>query len=92
MASNAGVVIFITSWIVVGLGYGALQLHVTVNPVEIWAAPGSRSRIEKDFFDKNFAPFYRTEQVFIKAVNLPDVSTCTLILFLVVGCKSQINV
>jgi Niemann-Pick C1 protein len=38
--------------------------------VELWAAPGSRSRVEKDFYDQVFRPFYRTEQVIIHATNL----------------------
>jgi len=46
---------------------------VTINPIEIWAAPSSRSRIEKDYFDNRFQPFYRTEQIYIKSVGLDKV-------------------
>lgn len=80
MAKYAVIVLFVSSWIVVGLSYGALNLKVTVNPVEIWASPSSRSRVEKDFFDVNFSPFYRTEQVFIKAVGLESVSTVSIVI------------
>lgn len=73
MANHSVIVLFVTSWVVAGLSYGALYLEVTINPVEIWAAPESRSRLEKDFFDQNFDPFYRTEQIFIKAVGIPNV-------------------
>lgn len=43
---------------------------VTTDPVELWASPISRSRVEKEYFDSHFEPFYRTEQIIIKAVNL----------------------
>lgn len=44
--------------------------QVTTDPVELWASPASRSRIEKEYFDSHFEPFYRTEQIIIRAVNL----------------------
>lgn len=72
-ASHPAVVLFISSWIVLALGYGAFSLQVTTDPVEIWAAPDSRSRIEKEYFDSRFEPFYRTEQVFVKAVGIEKV-------------------
>ncbi|ODM87820.1 Niemann-Pick C1 protein [Orchesella cincta] len=42
---------------------------ITTDPVELWAGPHSRTRVEKDFFDKNFAPFFRTEQIIISSSN-----------------------
>ncbi|XP_011865983.1 PREDICTED: Niemann-Pick C1 protein-like [Vollenhovia emeryi] len=63
------ITLFTASYIVVILGHGIAYLSVTVNPIEIWAAPNSRSRIEKDFYDNRFQPFYRTEQIYIKSVN-----------------------
>ena len=50
---------------------GMTRLKLTVDPIELWASPTSRSRIEKDFFESNFRPFYRTEQVIIKALGDP---------------------
>lgn len=44
---------------------------MTTDPVELWAAPDSQARIEKDSFDSTFAPFYRTAQVIIKS-NYPN--------------------
>ncbi|CAG9837302.1 unnamed protein product [Diabrotica balteata] len=52
------------------LTVGSGMLKVTVNPVELWAAPNSESRLEKTFFDTYFGPFYRTNQIFIKTVGL----------------------
>lgn len=80
MASYNVIVLFLSSYVVLGVGYGALYTNVTTNPVELWASPQSRSRIEKDYFDQYFRPFYRTEQIFIKAVGLDNVrnSICFL--------------
>lgn len=48
-----------------------VSFRLTVDPIELWAAPDSRSRIEKTFFDETFRPFYRAEQVIIKAQGQP---------------------
>ncbi|XP_058790036.1 NPC intracellular cholesterol transporter 1 homolog 1b-like [Phymastichus coffea] len=53
--------------------FGVSYLTITSNPIEIWAAPSSRCRVEKDYFDQHFQPFYRTEQIFIKSVGLESV-------------------
>lgn len=47
---------------------------VTTDPVELWAAPHSRSRIERQYFDYHFEPFYRIEQLIIRAKDLENVS------------------
>lgn len=58
----------------IGLSVGIIYLKVTTNPVELWAAPNSKSRIEKDYFDKNFEPFYRTEMLIIRPKGVDKVS------------------
>ncbi|XP_074112433.1 NPC intracellular cholesterol transporter 1 homolog 1b-like [Cotesia typhae] len=60
------------SYVLVGLSYGSMYLQITINPIEIWSSPQSRSRAERDYFDSHFTPFYRTEQVFIKSVGLEN--------------------
>ena len=50
-----------------GFVAGVYFFEVTTDPVELWSAPNSRAREEKDYFDQNFGPFYRTEQVVITA-------------------------
>lgn len=72
-AEKPWLILFLGACAVVGLGHGIKYLHITTDPVELWASPNSRSRVERDFFDKSFQPFYRNEQIIIKAVNLPDV-------------------
>ena len=59
--------------IAVVLSICMVNMVITTDPVELWAGPNSRSRIEKDFFDSNFRPFYRTEMIIIKAKNLDRV-------------------
>lgn len=49
-------------------------MKVTTDPIELWANPTSRSRIEKEYYDSHFSPFYRTEQIIIRAVGLPNIS------------------
>ncbi|XP_021702839.1 Niemann-Pick C1 protein isoform X3 [Aedes aegypti] len=58
---------------IVAMGFGIKFLHITTNPVELWASPNSRSRIEREYFDSHFEPFYRIEQLIIKAENLSNV-------------------
>ena len=45
--------------------------RLTTDPIELWASPTSRSRIERTFFEEHFRPFYRAEQVIIKALGEP---------------------
>ncbi|XP_017472603.1 PREDICTED: LOW QUALITY PROTEIN: Niemann-Pick C1 protein-like, partial [Rhagoletis zephyria] len=38
-------------------------------PIELWASEDSQTRLEKDYFDERFGPFYRTNQIFFKPIN-----------------------
>lgn len=51
--------------VVVLLSLGWLRFEVETNPVRLWVSPTSAAAEEKAFFDNNFGPFFRTEQVFI---------------------------
>ena len=55
------------------LSVGLTKFQVTTNPVELWSAPSSRARMEKNYFDSHFGPFYRTEQVII-TTNMSSVN------------------
>ncbi|XP_078051563.1 NPC intracellular cholesterol transporter 1 homolog 1b-like, partial [Augochlora pura] len=72
-ATHPGLTLFISSYVILGLSYGITQLIVVSDPIEIWAAPTSRARLEKDYFDSHFQPFYRTEQIYIKSVGVDKV-------------------
>ena len=63
-------VVIIVGVIVVGaLSSGVYRFQVVTNTVELWSAPNSRARLEKNYFDANFNPFYRTEMIIIKPRN-----------------------
>ncbi|CAH8527108.1 unnamed protein product [Dicrocoelium dendriticum] len=51
------------------LSVGLVKFTVTTNPVELWSAPNSPSRLEKNHFDQHFSPFYRTQQLIIRPRN-----------------------
>uniref|UniRef100_A0A8C2W834 NPC1 like intracellular cholesterol transporter 1 n=1 Tax=Cyclopterus lumpus TaxID=8103 RepID=A0A8C2W834_CYCLU len=46
---------------------GLKSIELTTDPVELWSAPNSRARQEKDFHDKHFDPFFRTNQLILTA-------------------------
>lgn len=73
-AKNPVLVLAICSWVIGILCYGIFGMIIVTDPVELWASPNSRSRVEKDYYDSRFGPFYRTNQVFIKPINQDYVS------------------
>lgn len=72
-AENPWPVLFVGVCFVTALGFGIKFMKVTTDPVELWAAPNSRARIERQYFDSHFEPFYRTEMLIIKSVGLPPI-------------------
>lgn len=62
-ATHPGSILLCGTIFVVCMGFGVTKLIVTTDPVELWASSSSRSRMEREFFDKEFEPFYRIEQV-----------------------------
>ncbi|XP_078421849.1 NPC1-like intracellular cholesterol transporter 1 [Cetorhinus maximus] len=63
------VVICIAFVVVIVLSAGLVFITLTTNPVELWSAPDSRARREKDFHDANFGPFFRTNQIIVTVEN-----------------------
>ena len=49
---------------------GIYFFKLTTDPVKLWSSPTSRARLEKNYFDQNFGPFYRTEQVIIRPKHM----------------------
>ncbi|THH10069.1 hypothetical protein EW145_g1571 [Phellinidium pouzarii] len=47
------------------LNIGWKYFEVETDPVRLWVAPNSESKLQKEFFDQNFGPFYRPQQIFI---------------------------
>ncbi|CUS49613.1 LAQU0S24e00320g1_1 [Lachancea quebecensis] len=63
---NPRLVILMTSVVVASLTvlawiFGDLE----TDPVNLWVSKASNKFKEKEYFDENFGPFYRTEQIFI---------------------------
>uniref|UniRef100_A0A3Q3XD49 SSD domain-containing protein n=1 Tax=Mola mola TaxID=94237 RepID=A0A3Q3XD49_MOLML len=67
MASYPLTVLFWSAVVVAIFSAGLKSIELTTDPVELWSAPNSRARQEKDFHDKNFGPFFRTNQLILRA-------------------------
>ncbi|XP_048368083.1 NPC1-like intracellular cholesterol transporter 1 [Sphaerodactylus townsendi] len=80
MASYPITVIVISTVVVVALSCGMVFIQLTTDPVELWSSPDSRARQEKDFYDQNFGPFFRTNQVILTAKGRANYTYDSLIL------------
>ncbi|KAL5488039.1 NCR1 [Sanghuangporus weigelae] len=47
------------------LNIGWEKFEVETDPVRLWVAPDSESKMQKEFFDRQFGPFYRPQQIFL---------------------------
>ncbi|KAF2257590.1 multidrug efflux transporter AcrB transmembrane domain-containing protein [Lojkania enalia] len=73
------IITILTSMLVVILmSLGWLRFQIETDPVRLWVAPDSAAAQEKAFFDENFGPFYRAEQVFVVNDTGPVLSYPTL--------------
>lgn len=64
---NPGCIIFFSLAFIAVCSSGLVFVQVTTNPVDLWSAPSSQARLEKEYFDTHFGPFFRTEQLIIRA-------------------------
>lgn len=64
-ATFPAITISTSAAVVILLSLGWLRFAIETNPVRLWVAPDSAAAREKVFFDENFGPFFRTEQVFL---------------------------
>lgn len=71
MARYPVLVIIICLAAVVAFSTGLMNIELTTDPVQLWSAPNSRARREKDFNDKHFTPFFRTNQLILTAPGRP---------------------
>ncbi|KAL1406562.1 niemann-Pick type C-related protein 1 [Vanrija albida] len=55
----------IAAVVIAALNIGWRFFAVETDPVRLWVSPSSEAAEQKAFFDENFGPFYRTEQVII---------------------------
>ncbi len=67
------------SVLVVGLlSIGWIRFDIEKDPARLWVSPTSAAAEEKSFFDTNFGPFYRAEQVFLVNETLSNGSSPVL--------------
>ncbi|KAI0320606.1 multidrug efflux transporter AcrB transmembrane domain-containing protein [Amylostereum chailletii] len=53
------------------LNIGWSSFSIETDPVRLWVAPTSESKLQKDFFDQKFGPFYRPQQIFVTSAPGP---------------------
>ncbi|KAL8174111.1 UNVERIFIED_CONTAM: hypothetical protein K2H54_038487 [Gekko kuhli] len=80
VASYPITVIVISTGVVIALSSGIVFIQLTTDPVELWSSPDSQARQEKDFYDQNFGPFFRTNQIILTAKGHPNYTYDSLIL------------
>lgn len=77
-ASFPGTVIAISLFVVFVLSLGIFHLELILSPVKLWVSSSSTEYQEKMFYDENFGPFYRSEQVYLVNETGPVLSWDTL--------------
>jgi Niemann-Pick C1 protein len=66
---------FAVALLFVGLAnLGWKNFEVETDPVRLWVSPGSEAKHRKEYFDEQFGPFYRTQQVFIMDESAAQIS------------------
>lgn len=71
-----------SGWVALTLALAALAIAllnigwkffaVETDPVRLWVSPSSESAVQKAYFDDNFGPFYRPQQVFVMGLPVKD--------------------
>ncbi|KAG0645741.1 NPC intracellular cholesterol transporter 1-related 1 [Hyphodiscus hymeniophilus] len=65
-AASFPAITIVVSVVIVGLlSIGWMRFEIEKDPARLWVSPTSAAAKEKAFFDENFGPFYRPEQVFL---------------------------
>ena len=72
-ARNSWIVLMLAALVIAVLNAGWSRFSVEVDPVRLWVPPYSPTKLQKEFFDTTFGPFYRTQQIFITASTQPTV-------------------
>ncbi len=71
-ASFPGITICCSILVVGLMSAGWSKFAIERSPERLWVSPASAAAEEKQFFDDNFGPFYRAEQVFLVNDTHPD--------------------
>ncbi|KAM8760598.1 NPC1-like intracellular cholesterol transporter 1 [Acanthopagrus schlegelii] len=67
MATYPLTVLLLSAVVVAVFSAGLKSIELTTDPVELWSAINSRARLEKEFHDTTFDPFFRTNQLILTA-------------------------
>uniref|UniRef100_A0A671VJB9 NPC1 like intracellular cholesterol transporter 1 n=1 Tax=Sparus aurata TaxID=8175 RepID=A0A671VJB9_SPAAU len=67
MATYPLTVLLLSAVVVAVFSAGLKSIELTTDPVELWSATNSRARMEKEFHDTTFDPFFRTNQLILTA-------------------------
>lgn len=73
-ANRTQISFLIAFCMITSLCHGIHFIKITIDPVDLWSSPNSQCRQEREFFNSNFKPFFRTTQVIIVPTGIPDVS------------------
>ncbi|KAJ3032524.1 hypothetical protein HDV00_007430 [Rhizophlyctis rosea] len=57
------ITLLLTFLFVASTSFGWIYFDVETDPVQLWVGPDSATAREKSYFDENFGPFYRTQQI-----------------------------
>ncbi|KAL3422081.1 patched sphingolipid transporter [Phlyctema vagabunda] len=71
-ARYPGITIGTSIILVALLSLGWMHFEIERDPARLWVSPTSAAAQEKAFFDENFGPFYRAEQVFLVNDTHPE--------------------
>ncbi|KZV64818.1 multidrug efflux transporter AcrB transmembrane domain-containing protein [Peniophora sp. CONT] len=64
---------FTVMFTIMGLfNIGWKDFSVEKDPVRLWVGPNSESKLQKDFFDEHFGPFFRPQQIFVHSLPESD--------------------
>ncbi|XP_049962855.1 NPC intracellular cholesterol transporter 1-like [Schistocerca serialis cubense] len=72
-ASYPWMIIFLSVSFVIVLASGIHFTKLTTDPIKLWVSPRSSARVEKNYFDVTFEPFYRMEQIILTTVGLDKI-------------------
>lgn len=64
----------IAALIIALLNIGWKFFQIETDPVRLWVSPSSESARQKQYFDEEFGPFYRAQQVFVMGLPPKDAS------------------
>jgi Niemann-Pick C1 protein len=71
-AKYPGITIGLSVLVVGLLSIGWIRFEIEKDPARLWVSPSSAAAKEKSFFDENFGPFYRAEQIFLVNDTNPE--------------------